>query len=156
MDILCWNFLAVGWVELANKIQLFCAKKNIFLSFGDIHFSNAWAFQINLVPMNYWRKTVLENMDYWQKESESEKYVGCFKVPLGSLGLIRECSLSLHSVQSEGFNSFMNTIEPRFGKLFHRAWQIDSNLISTKQRASDFMNNELLAMRKCTYPLPKV
>ena len=33
------------------------------------------------------KKTVLENMGYCQKESEIEKKVGCFKVPLRSLGL---------------------------------------------------------------------
>ena len=32
-------------------------------------------------------KTVLEKMGYWQKESEFGKKIGCFKAPLGSLGL---------------------------------------------------------------------
>ena len=30
-------------------------------------------------------------MGYWQKESEFGKKVGCFKAPLGSLGLIFLC-----------------------------------------------------------------
>ena len=37
---------------------------------------------------------MLENMGCWQKETKIEKTVGCFKVPLGSLGLteLRKCS----------------------------------------------------------------
>ena len=63
-------------------------KKNIFLSFGDIFpFSNACAIQINLGSTYLLKTTVLEQMGYWQKESEFGKKVGCFKAPLGSLGL---------------------------------------------------------------------
>ena len=63
-------------------------KKPIFLSFGDIFsFSNACAIQINLGTHYLLKKTVLETMGYWQKESEFGKKVGCFKAPLGSLGL---------------------------------------------------------------------
>ena len=59
-----------------------------FLSFGDIFlFSNACAIQINLGTNYLLKKTVLEKMGYWQQESEFGKKVGCFKAPLGSLGL---------------------------------------------------------------------
>ena len=68
-------------------MTIFCAKKN-FLSFGDIFpFSNAFAIQINLGTNYLLKKTVLEKMGYWQKELEFGKKVGCFKAPLGSLGL---------------------------------------------------------------------
>ena len=64
-------------------------KKNIFLSFGDIFpFSNACVIQINLGTNYLLRKTVVEKMGYSQKESEFGKKVGCFKAPLGSLGLM--------------------------------------------------------------------
>ena len=51
-------------------------------------FSNACAIQINLGINYLLKKTVLEKMDYWQKESEFGKKVGCFEASLGSLGLI--------------------------------------------------------------------
>ena len=34
-------------------------------------------------------------MGYWQKESEFGKKVGCFKAPLGSLGLRRRLQLTI-------------------------------------------------------------
>ena len=33
-------------------------------------------------------------MGYWQKESEFGKKAGCFKAPLGSLGLINSKSIA--------------------------------------------------------------
>ena len=49
-------------------------KKNIFLSFGDMFpFSNACAIQINLGTNYLLKKTVLEKMGYWQKESKFGK-----------------------------------------------------------------------------------
>ena len=59
-------------------------------------FSNASGIQINLGTNYLLKETVLEKMAYWQKESEqnSEKKVGCFKAPLGSLGL----TISNHTV----------------------------------------------------------
>ena len=63
-------------------------QKNIFLIFGDIFpFSNACAIQINLGTNYLLKTTVLEKMGYWQKESELGEKEGCFKAPLGSLGL---------------------------------------------------------------------
>ena len=47
-------------------------------------FSNAYVIQINLGTKEL-LKNVLDNMGYWQKESEIEKMVGCFKLPLGWL-----------------------------------------------------------------------
>ena len=51
---------------------IFCGKK-IFLCFGDIHFSNACAIQVNLGTDELLEKTVVEDMCYWQKETEIEK-----------------------------------------------------------------------------------
>ena len=49
-------------------------KKSHFLQlWRHIHFSNAWAFQINQGTNELLKKAVLENMSYWQKESESEQ-----------------------------------------------------------------------------------
>ena len=78
-------------IEFWENITIFCAKKNIFLSFGDLFiFSNACANQINLGTNYLLKKFVLEKMGYWQKESEFGKNVICFKAPLGSLGLKRQ------------------------------------------------------------------
>ena len=64
-------------------------KKLIFLSFGDIFtFPNPCAIQTNLGTKELLKKTVLENMDYWQNGLEIEKKVCDFKVPLGCLGLM--------------------------------------------------------------------
>ena len=50
-------------------------------------FCNARAIQINLGTNELLKISMLKKMGYWQKESEIERKVGCFKVPLGSLGL---------------------------------------------------------------------
>ena len=73
--------LAKNW-NLEKKIIFFVQKKLIFLSFGDIFtFSNSCAIAKELL-----KKTVLENMGYWQNGSENEK-VCCHKVTLCLLGL---------------------------------------------------------------------
>ena len=74
-----WLLFSIeNWIssktEFWESITMFCAKKNIFLSFGDIFtFSDACAIQINLGTNELLKKTVLEKMGYRQKESEIEK-----------------------------------------------------------------------------------
>ena len=62
--------------------------KTFFSAWETFTCPNACAIQINIGINELLKKTVLENMGYWQKESEIDKKVGCFKVPLGLLGLI--------------------------------------------------------------------
>ena len=51
-------------------------KKLIFLSFGDIFtFPDSCAIQTNLGTKELLKKTVLENMGYWQNGLEIEKKV---------------------------------------------------------------------------------
>ena len=80
-------FEKTGFRQKLKFRKIFFAKKLIFLSFGDIFtLPNACAVQLTLlnqVPMKCCIQTVLENMGCWQKESETEKMVGCFKVPPG-------------------------------------------------------------------------
>ena len=76
-------------------------KKTFFFRFGDIFlFSKACAIQINLSTNYLLKKIVLEKMGYWQKESEFGKKVGCFKAPLGSLGLIQHVSFDTFCISS--------------------------------------------------------
>ena len=78
-------------------MNFFCAKKLIFLSFGDIFtFPNSCAIQTNLCTKELLKKTVLENMGYWQNGLEIEKKVCGFKVTLGCLGLNIELLFSAH------------------------------------------------------------
>ena len=75
-------------LKFRKKITIFCAKKLIFLSFGDIFtFPNACAIQTNLGTKGLLVKTVLEIMGYWQNGLAIEKMVCDFKVPVGRLGL---------------------------------------------------------------------
>ena len=56
----------------------------LFLSFGDIFtFPNGCAIQNNLGTKELLKKTVLENIGYWQNGLEIEKKVCCHKVTLG-------------------------------------------------------------------------
>ena len=60
--------------KLKFRKNFFCAKKLIFLSFGDIFtFPNSCAIQTNLGTKELLKKTVLENMGYWHNGLEIEK-----------------------------------------------------------------------------------
>ena len=60
--------------EIQKKLTIFCANKLNFLSFGDIFtFNNSCAIQANLGTKELLKKTVLENMGYWQNGLEIEK-----------------------------------------------------------------------------------
>ena len=67
-------------LQLVNPKIILCAKKLIFLSFGDMFFfPNSCAIQTNLSTKELLKKTVLENMGYWQNGLEIEKRYVAFK-----------------------------------------------------------------------------
>ena len=89
-----WNEikdLRENWIssktEFWENITIFRAKKHFSQLWRYIPFSNACGIQINLGTNYLLKKTVLGKMGCWQKKSEFGKKVGCFKAPLGSLGL---------------------------------------------------------------------
>ena len=86
-------FRKVDFAKNGNLEKIFFCANNFFLSFGHIFtFPNACAIQTNLGTKELLRKTVLENMGYWQNGSEIFLKNGI--LPYGNAGLNKVNRLS--------------------------------------------------------------